>query len=1523
MPDVKTALAALKKAASKAKVKKEITHTLELISGSLSLLASASLSSRECDNLVSRVRRPFVLLYETLLVPSLSLSVAIFNDITTKKLLVLLKAGDVDNGRRWELVATAILSGILDFLDSHPEEKMKDSIAAAFYSAICDICLPRDPTIAIRLSVPLRTTAYMVLSDTAALFPKNQEKLRAVKLLGGKRLGAVLYRTKDYLVLENILTLLGRIIPANTAAGTKSPKRTEFLRQVFVLTCPQGKQAMAKELTDIMESAPTTDWDNTVMTVVEVLARADISYPQPFGLDVVHACGTAFPQPTPSDRLYVDRSSFFANVANEEDTYETMQVPYASVLEISVVKTPGAPISSVTIALSVAPTVAEEPMKIIADAPLIFAFDIQNVDFERFMQAIDSRGLKVHVIEKGKPSKPTRISLTQTSARLEFTSEGDVVKDHPTFQDKVKTVQQLYKTNDPSDDVSLTSGPNGRSESGALPFDDLINYPATPPKASMSDTCAPSRDKSPTALSNPHCKAHAVLSHTAGTMLAPTAPPTPVSNPQRSTIPPSGVGRTDTQILRDNIFGTSDDELSDISDAEDKPTRKIASRRSTKVQNDDTKVSADLPLAKKGKALVKTLQRGRMILESDDDLEPPPRPAASKIFPRKRRVVESDSDVDSPTKEVPEPLLAVKTPTRKPSLIEVSNPRVTPGPVNDALLDEYPSVSRNQAHGQGNQGQFLEDTAKSPVGDMSNRGLSPAPKKGKSKPTSSTSVLDQTGTTIKEPEAVESITAGLNSALNRSTRVSAAAMKKGGAAGATNKANTSERITKRTTRLSKTVDEVPIGAEKLNASHGPAKQKKSTHAITAELTSASTKAPGRKRKAFEVIDLVDTPDKETRDEQSVKRARGDTVPENAGSMRRVSLASKKTARPLARKYDHKAKGNKISSPARHEILSTANFDSIPGISSDPIEVDSSSPLSQRIAKKSSRTSVNPAPALTGRMTRAAAMKDRTNKARPVVEPEIQRSKPGRKKHTVPLDEDDEPVVLEDKKPALALTVESKALQTPVHQKERMNVDDSKSSNHDSVQIQTTTAPSEFVTTEKSKKPTRAPWETQEFSDMVQQKSSSSPSKMITVKQQDCNNSEAVDDIPGDPMDLPTTEVTSIPCTPSPPLPDILPRALDERAPVNHCTDNAEETLVDLGPASPKFELERSAVPMLDKRPQNATKKEGLAVVITKAKELIPPAPLVKAEDVEMIDLTAESPVKRSVIARSVPSSVALPKSTAISVKSSNIRMVPEPSPATPGLAKAPSYVGEEEAVLHSPGISSEKRSLLKEGLRSARDRIAGYLEVEPVSVRRNVIDSKEVPSSKRRNRVTFAPEMREDPDTPFNLKKGLLCVDSNRDRTDTSKQASSIHRRDISAAGGSRGRSYDERRQSEPGMDAIIEVLSEIQEVIVQKISSKVEGVRHEVRMGRKMLLQDSAADLQAMRNESILHFNRLIDLESEYAGYARKIGGKWEEMQKVNEEIQGQLRRTIQDHDRKSLVKKMPKMPFAINLPPSCRKCL
>ncbi|KAF5391305.1 hypothetical protein D9757_002074 [Collybiopsis confluens] len=114
----------------------------------------------------------------------------------------------------------------------------------------------------------------------------------------------------------------------------------------------------------------------------------------------------------------------------------------------------------------------------------------------------------------------------------------------------------------------------------------------------------------------------------------------------------------------------------------------------------------------------------------------------------------------------------------------------------------------------------------------------------------------------------------------------------------------------------------------------------------------------------------------------------------------------------------------------------------------------------------------------------------------------------------------------------------------------------------------------------------------------------------------------------------------------------------------------------------------------------------------------------------------------------------------------------------------------------------------------------------------------------------------------------------------------------------------------------ITEILQDIQEVIIGKISNRFSGVKREVKLGRYNILRVAAADIDKMRAESAEHFNAMVDLEAEYASFRHDIVERLEDLYSNDEDFAKRLSEVVQHHDRHGLLRKFPKTLPAI---PAC----
>ncbi|TFY54568.1 hypothetical protein EVG20_g9653 [Dentipellis fragilis] len=352
-----------------------------------------------------------------------ALSVATFSFIFHERILLAFKTKSIKQKRAWEIIAQAVLDGVLDHLDDNNNgniiflllhaiinphqylEKEKDAVAQAFYSTIGSIFFSFGSAISpTTCNAKLRTLAYSLLSTSCEAHPRNQEKLRNKHVLGSERLGYAVSITKgthiifaaymrhskppsDYLALEQLLDLLARLIPPTKGTSKGRGLRMQFITEVFLI----GARHLAEgsDIVKFLEYIPSSNWEETSAQVVQILAR-DMSFPQPFHVKEVSIAGVSFPQTPPSDRLYVDSDSLLANSLNEDDVYDVIRIPFSSIQQVMVAD------DGMVHVLTSRPVKVgdkEAPSRAPDEQPIITVFQISSTDMERFARAIGARGL--------------------------------------------------------------------------------------------------------------------------------------------------------------------------------------------------------------------------------------------------------------------------------------------------------------------------------------------------------------------------------------------------------------------------------------------------------------------------------------------------------------------------------------------------------------------------------------------------------------------------------------------------------------------------------------------------------------------------------------------------------------------------------------------------------------------------------------------------------------------------------------------------------------------------------------------------------------------------------------------------------------------------------------------------------------------------------------------------------------------------------------------------------------------------
>ncbi|KAI5899930.1 uncharacterized protein SCHCODRAFT_02695189 [Schizophyllum commune H4-8] len=109
------------------------------------------------------------------------------------------------------------------------------------------------------------------------------------------------------------------------------------------------------------------------------------------------------------------------------------------------------------------------------------------------------------------------------------------------------------------------------------------------------------------------------------------------------------------------------------------------------------------------------------------------------------------------------------------------------------------------------------------------------------------------------------------------------------------------------------------------------------------------------------------------------------------------------------------------------------------------------------------------------------------------------------------------------------------------------------------------------------------------------------------------------------------------------------------------------------------------------------------------------------------------------------------------------------------------------------------------------------------------------------------------------------------------------------------------------GIEDIIEVLNDIHEVIIDKVSGRFVNVKKDVRLGRYAMLKDAADDFRAMQQESREHYEAIFGLQEEYADHCRTMVDSWGGLHQAGRDLTKGIAGVVQRHDRGSLVVKFP----------------
>ncbi|TFY62347.1 hypothetical protein EVJ58_g3922 [Rhodofomes roseus] len=1447
-----TSVKDLKKAISKSRYKDKAKHS-EVIQKITSLLAANPSDGKK--KLAKFFRQPLVPIFSTYLLPALHFASALFHCIYHEKVLTALGKQLLEEKREWEDVLTSLLSGVLDLLDEYKNKSSaaKNAIASALYPTLCDICFSLSAPMQ---SVDLRCTAYTLLSDSAASHTHNQQKLRDKSVLGGERLGSMIWRTKDYLALESLLTLFARILPSAKDSPSGHVKRAAYIKSVFLSPQQSEHSSVGQTIAKLLERVPTNEWEDTSREIVDVLAAAYVAFPQPFSVDKVNACD----ETKQCDKLFVDQKAFLVNVLIGDDQCEALEIAYNTISKIEV--TPGqAAGATVEVRVKTPPAIGKVPVKSTQASPHRVGFALANGDVERFYSAVRSRGL-------GRLLKdvPHKLSLARSPAVLDFDGQGRPVKEL-SQSERIENVEKFYHTNQSSDDLSVASPRIGVQDQVAAALK-VISVPKDIRTADLAIKLDESSNKKPTTpstttLEHPVqstvsvAKSNKTRSNQKAASDATDIAPTQVSTSTAGKLA-KPLGRTRSKKMRDDIFGASDEELSEASDADDVPLVSKVSQlaKATKSNNNSN--------GRKVSSLVVTpavrLGAARRVLDSDDE-EVGHRGSAGSMATAPRRTGNKtrailpspdcsdaepiDNRFVTPPRSQLEPTAAPVTPTKPPASRPL--PPQEPSSPDIATLDSLssdagktlPMVEQNVANGLGSASLAAarltsaigEDPAPSPV--------RPATAKASRKPRA----------LVNKEATVPSARNGVLTERTPNTDGTRPA----------SKATDAKKISGKVVPLPMNLElsdhimnsSSPVPIVKLEKTSVKAKLRKKAQPLVEDKKAAHVKTSKRKRAVLD--EDHDPPDAASAHDDAgppPKKSRGDGGDTEQGSTLRKRRTDSHVLRPnitaasrTTQRY--RAKKDKASSPPSNR--DAFDYDELPGsvAASDVRSHSSPTQVARRSKKENGKSKVADAPARRTRTTRATAKEDQSH----VSDTVVPGSEPGRvSTNDVPVGADD---LQDEEEVTNLLTKPSKpsvtVVERPVVEAMKASAISSAAANNPFVEPLTNAAHATQVTDGAGGK--------RKAGSASGKKSNKMPWLAVTKQVVDDGNAEQA-----------------------------IPHESDEGR-------------FDAADASAERQSKTTG--------QRQARTSEADKVVTRIHSTYHPVCLTTLTQVNGNDKAAVDH-KTSTASRE-QRSITAPRVETIDLTHDDTPDKRREVPPTPNRQPSPALQLDLEDTLVDPPQSSASTPYRKSGAVKCTGS-----------------------TMKTTRCVTFTPSVEQKLSSPSPLAREALANAKLAASTNHMLRSNEVDKHKVKPK---KMPSYIEleakksKVMNSPGLKSstsgkksqledVVDVLGELQQAILHRITQRFEGVREEVRFGRNTLLSEATEDLLHMRNRSITHFNHLIDLEAEYAKLGRRLVNGYEQLSQEGQEICSGTTRMVADHDRGSLI---PRMPVDLAALPAC----
>ncbi|KAI0637537.1 hypothetical protein C8Q77DRAFT_1153270 [Trametes polyzona] len=1218
----------------------------------------------------------------------------------------------------------------------------------------------------------------------------------------------------------------------------------------------------AEEIIELLENVPTSNWEDTALNIVDVLARSNISYPQPFIAREVIACGNTFR----SDRLYADGKGLLVNVLLDDEHCESLGIEYSTIQDVDIGQA-ARHMVQVTMLLSQPPRLGKDhiyPRSADTTCPALrVTFALPDDRIDRLKRALKSRGLgpRCPILDILATESEPRSSLAVEPANLELDSNGRLVQELSQTE-RIENVSQFYQTNEASD--SITSPEDSQD------FGDIVIAPS-PVQARSSPPQSGALSRVPATAEPP---APGRLDSLGDVQ----QPPGPCAEKPLlpKAIDVSSLSRSGSHSIRAAAFGLSDEELSEISDYESSPPRsKVLRRSSTTTSLVRGRIPFE-PILATSTGTSSSATRvarggiGNVVLDSDDDYPP-----AAPVSPARRRTKQKALIRGSTVDESQPPFAGVLAVAGPPAHIPTTAVPLTPSPLpGDVTL--VPSTGPEKVL------RFSDI----PAPDFNAALSSPlvAPKSVLKSAIARKTAQSQLATSALPPSspAIASGTTPVNECKNSALKAS------------------------------------DILNDLVPPSSSPTPGAKKT--VRAKLrkrednTEKATISTSTKRKALETDDVENSDPAILPAGRPAKRTRGhaelpapatnvsggmDTEPHtgNARELPELHAArarSKAAPRPM-KKY--RVKKGRASSPILSPLkeVPSVDYDALPSPPRPHAAAKSSSPAHQT----NQRTKPKPRP------KRKVAPKGEVSK-KPAAEAPMAKAR--------------EDAGVRDKHSAVAKTAAGAVRARPIRARAVKNaapVDDGTCAQGGAVAVSVVDQPLSAPSATNPEPPRPQPGN----NDAVAALDNS------TDALRDASEFAVVVDIQTESethtVKPPRDEVVLM--NPSAALPSKRHRAGgSERGDLNATSDKSNvtpwDTAFEHAQGGHRDEVAPDACP------------SSLVSLVPEPMEVdevgvSPPRHCSAESNGTSLPSVAEVSVPRvagSGLAHGRPDAIIETKAEAAAL-CGILKPAPQSHIASGGRK------GRHTGAVPEPGLDASPIVIKKEA-----ETIDLTLDSPPAIVKRTLPRARGRDLEARTTLVHTSATLESGGMEPGN-RTVAASTDCN-DGADVLSYLRKVKGHDIrlltpqkengvfcplprvTRERDAQDNAYDERGPSsnaaaDSSVGRIIDVLNQFHEVIIHNVENKFAGVRHHARLGRNKLLRNAIEDLISLRTDSVNQFNKLVDLEAEYATSGRGLIHNSEDWMKTNIELDRHLTRALEQHDRTMLSKKMPLSLVALTL--------